>query len=117
MARAPTLRLGTGDAGGLSVTDMVREEATRRKAEVVEDAPRKMRDYAFLIPERGVRLDLDRFPYQRAWYSEEVARAIEVIWMKAAQVGMSGYAWRWGVFRTDLFGDRVIYFFPTDDDV
>lgn len=111
------LRLGLGDSGGLGLAEMTREEAQRRKAEKVEEAPRRMRDYAQLIPERGVALDLDRFPYQEAWYSEEVARALEVVWMKGAQIGMSGYAWRWAVQRSDLFGDRIIYFFPTDDDV
>lgn len=70
-----------------------------------------------LVPERGQPLDLKHFPFQKEWYSEEIADARRVVWMKAAQVGMSGYAWRWAGRRAEQWGDRVIYFFPTDDDV
>lgn len=76
-----------------------------------------MRDWARLVPERGQPLDFEHFPFQEEWYAAECARARRVVWMKAAQVGMSGYAWRWGFRRAEQFGDRVIYFFPTDDDV
>lgn len=47
-----------------------------------------MRAWAILVPERGVPLNLEEFPFQEAWYSEEVAVAREVVWQKAAQVGM-----------------------------
>lgn len=76
-----------------------------------------MEQWALLVPERGIPLNFKRFPFQREWYSEAVADAREVVWMKSAQVGMSTYAWRWAARRAEQFSDNVIYFFPTDDDV
>lgn len=78
------------------------------------DARRSMRDWSLLVPERDAPLSFAFFPFQEEWYSDEVATAREAIWMKSAQVGMSAYAWRWAARRSDQFGDRVIYFFPTD---
>jgi hypothetical protein len=52
-----------------------------------------------------------------AWYSDEVADAEEVVWLKSTQVGMSAYAWRWAVRRTDQFGETGVYIFPTDTHV
>lgn len=95
---------------------MAREETSRRAAER-EGGPRPMRAWALLVPERGVPLNFKHFAFQEAWYSEEVANAREVVWEKASQVGMSAYAWRWGARRIEAYGDRGIYFFPTDDDV
>lgn len=108
-----------GALEGLSVREHVQEEQRRRdtETEVKDDHPRTMRAWAIRVPERGVPLNLAEFPFQEAWYSEEIANAPEVVWEKAAQVGMSGYAWRWAARRAEHFGDRVIYFFPTDDDV
>jgi hypothetical protein len=100
----------------LGIVEITREEAQRRQAEVSGTA-KTMTAWALLVPERGIELSLDDFPYQREWYSEEIADADQVCWMKAAQVGMSAYAWRWAARRAEQFGDRVIYFFPTDDDV
>lgn len=84
-----------------------------------ESERRPMREYAELVPEPGVGLlrIKDDFPYQAEWYSEEVANAEEVVWMKSTQVGMSAYAWRWAVRQTDQFGETGIYIFPTDSHV
>lgn len=77
-----------------------------------------MRSYAELIPEPGVGpLRFDDFPFQEAWYSEEVAAAEEVVWMKSTQVGMSAYVWRWAVRQSDQFGETGLYIFPTDTHV
>lgn len=76
-----------------------------------------MRAWAALVPEREHTLSFEDFPFQEEWYSEEVADAREVRWRKSTQVGMSAYAWRWGGRRAEQFADRVIYYFPTDDDV
>jgi hypothetical protein len=54
-----------------------------------EDTARPMMEYAQLVPEPGFgSLNFDLFPYQRAWYSQEVAAASVVVWMKSTQVGM-----------------------------
>jgi len=106
-------------APSLGIREYIQEEERRRAAEREEqpDLPRTLAAWAERVPERGVQLNLREFPFQREWYSEEIALAREVIWQKAAQVGMSGYAWRWAAQRAEFYGDRVIYFFPTDDDV
>lgn len=93
--------------------DVIRQ--SRQDAAVLR---RPMRDYALLIPEPGFGpLDFDLFPYQEAWYSQEIADAEEVVWLKSTQVGMSAYAWRWAVRRTDQFGETGVYIFPTDTHV
>jgi hypothetical protein len=118
--RAPQVQWDS-PAAGLGLREHLRAEAERRREEQEEekadDRPRTMRAWALMVPERGITLDLREFPFQEAWYSEEIANAREVVWQKAAQVGMSGYAWRWAARRAAHYGDRVIYFFPTDDDV
>ena len=120
--RAPSVQWDS-PAAGLGLREHLRAEADRRRAErELEEAQDEhlattMRGWAMMVPERGVQLNLDEFPFQEEWYSEEIANAREVVWQKAAQVGMSGYAWRWAARRAQHFGDRVIYFFPTDDDV
>jgi hypothetical protein len=76
-------------------------------------AGRSMLEWAEEVRERGQKLRFDLFPFQREWYSPEVSGAREVVWMKAAQVGMSAYAWRWAMRQCDVFGHRGIYFFPT----
>lgn len=101
---------------GLDLKQAIAAEDTSRRA-MRQDEGRDMYAWASLVPERGLPLNFEDFPYQRDWYSKEVAETREAVWMKAAQVGMSGYAWRWGARRAEQFGDRVIYFFPTDDDV
>lgn len=119
----PRLRTGEGFSAGLSIREHAREESLqRRRIAAAEDAeveyqPGNMREWAELVPERGKPLDFVRFPFQAEWYSDEIAALREVIWKKAAQVGMSNYAIRWGMRQAEHFGDRVIYFMPTDDDV
>lgn len=77
-----------------------------------------MREYGELVPEPGIgNLRFDDFPYQEEWYSEEVANAEEVVWIKSTQVGMSAYAWRWAVRQSDQFGETGVYIFPTDTHV
>jgi hypothetical protein len=118
--RSPQVQWDSPGAG-LGLREHLRAETERRREELEQeqsdDRPRTMRAWALMVPERGVQLNLDEFPFQEDWYSEEIANAREVVWQKAAQVGMSGYAWRWAARRAAHFGDRVIYFFPTDDDV
>jgi phage terminase large subunit GpA-like protein len=94
-------------------------EQVQERGDAAEGRARPMREYAELVPEPGIgalRIDKD-FPYQAEWYSEEVARAEEVVWIKSTQVGMSAYAWRWAVRQTDQFGETGIYIFPTDTHV
>lgn len=102
------------------IRDVVQAELREREAAKAiaegRDAPSSLREWALQVPERGVPLDLEEFPFQAAWYSDEVAYAREACWMKSAQVGMSTSAWRWAGWRADE-SDSVIYFFPTDDDV
>ena len=96
------------------------ESSDAMKAERA-DAPeeiRGFREWSVRVPEPQVgSLNLRDFPYQVEWYSEEVARAREVVWQKSTQVGMSTNTWRWGAHRADVFGDTVIYVFPTDTHV
>lgn len=113
--RAPTLNASL-TSSSLGVREHAQEADRARRAEQ-EGSSRPMKAWAVLVPERGAPLDLEQFPFQKEWYSETIARAREVVWMKAAQVGMSAYAIRWAMRRAEQFGDRVIYFFPTDDDV
>jgi hypothetical protein len=114
--RSPSLRTGDRFSTDLGIREHAQEEYRARQAAETGQA-RSMLDWATLLPERGVPLNFERFPFQRDWYSEEVARAAEVIWKKAAQIGMSANSIRWAMRRAEQFGDRVIYFFPTDDDV
>lgn len=114
--RAPKLNLGGATDSGPSIFEVAQSEHRRRDA-VQRETGRSMRAWSELVPERGKPLNFVDFPYQAEWYSDEIAALREVVWMKAAQVGMSNYAWRWGARRAEQFGDRVIYFFPTDDDV
>lgn len=94
-------------------------EGVQAQGDDAAHARRPMREYAELVPEPGVGLlrIKDDFPYQADWYSEEVANAEEVVWMKSTQVGMSAYAWRWAVRQADQFGQTGIYIFPTDSHV
>lgn len=116
-------KLRTGETSGPSIRFVAqqaqREREYEKAAEKQEEGynPGSMREWAELVPERGKPLNFDRFPYQEEWYSDEVARLREVVWKKAAQVGMSNYAIRWGMRQAEHEGNRVIYFMPTDDDV
>lgn len=106
---------------GLGVADFVQAEVRGRREQEALERGIEVEDgfaaWALRVPERGVPLNLDAFPFQREWYSTEIADANEVVWMKSAQVGMSSYAWRWAAWRADQHADSAIYFFPTDDDV
>lgn len=113
---APKLKTGDVYSTDLGIRDHVREETRQRAAQETGQA-HSMLSWAKLVPERGQALDFYRFPFQLEWYSEEVARAREAVMKKAAQIGASGYQIRWAMRRAEQFGDRVIYFFPTDDDV
>lgn len=94
-------------------------DQVRERRDAAAGMARPMREYAELIPEPGIgalRIEND-FPFQGEWYSEEVAHAGEVVWVKSTQVGMSAYAWRWAVRQTDQYGETGIYIFPTDTHV
>lgn len=75
-----------------------------------------IREYAPRIPEaRHGPVDLEQFPFQiEPFYDDSIALAREVVDKKSTQVGASTGAWRWAIHRADQFGERVIYFFPTD---
>lgn len=88
------------------------------QAAVATELAKPMREYAELIPEPGFGpLRFDLFPYQEEWYTEDVANAEEVVWIKSTQTGMSAYAWRWAVRQVDQFGDTTLYIFPTAEHV
>jgi len=97
----------------------------RRRSEQDEDRKREttqirsIAEYAELIPEsRFGTIDFVQFPFQiEPFYSDEIASATEVVYMKSTQVGASTGLWRWAIHRADQFGERVIYFFPTDTHV
>ncbi|MGH2900504.1 MAG: hypothetical protein ACRDMZ_17650, partial [Solirubrobacteraceae bacterium] len=56
--------------------------------ELDQAAKRSMMEYAALMPEPGVgALRFDDFPFQREWYSDAIANAVEVVFAKGAQVG------------------------------
>lgn len=111
---APTLPDNVEDWG---VRDWAREEESRRRAEAGDAAPeytpgRPFRDWAALVPERGLPMDMEHFPSQGALLSQDVADRRQVVIMKSTQVGVSMIVWRWAAYRADN-GDRVIYYFPT----
>lgn len=116
--RLPSFNASHGPTG-LGIREMAREEAIRRQREAGKEnaGPRTFFEWCMRVPERGKPLDIEQFPFQVEWMTEEVANAREACWRKASQVGMSGIAWRWGGSRAEAHGERVIYFFPTDDDV
>lgn len=102
---------------GLSVRGALGD--VRREARKSKPKRRAMAEYAKLIPEgsRGP-LRLIDFPYQvEPFYSDEIADAEEVVYMKSTQVGASTALWRWAVRFADQYGQTVIYFFPTQDHV
>lgn len=78
-----------------------------------------MRDYSELIPEAATGpLNLADFPYQiEPFYSDEIASAEEVVFIKSTQIGASTALWRWAARQADQFGETVIYFFPTQTHV
>lgn len=116
-----------GDDGGLGVREALREqvdlEARRREARADEDKRAQrflsIREYAPRIPEaRHGPVDLDQFPFQvLPFYDDEIALVREAVYKKSTQVGASTGSWRWAIHRADQFGERVIYFFPTDKHV
>jgi hypothetical protein len=113
-----------GDEGGLGVREALREqvdlEDRRRKQEATEDKTAQrflsIREYAPRIPEaRHGPVDLEQFPFQiLPFYDDTIALAREAVYKKSTQVGASTGSWRWAIHRADQFGERVIYFFPTD---
>lgn len=94
---------------------MLGEEARSRRDEA-EHHRRSIREYSELVPEANTgALRLDDFPYQvEPFYSDEIADAEEVVYMKSTQIGASTALWRWAVRRCDQFGETTILFFPTD---
>lgn len=77
-----------------------------------------MREWALMTEEPGSRaLNFEDFPFQEEWYSDEVARAREVVLKKSTQVGASAFTWRLGMRDAEQLGRVVLYIFPTDDDV
>ena len=112
--------------GDLSVREMMADERRANRAErngddkpKTETVVHSMRDYALMIPEpKAGMLNLVDFPYQvEPFYSDEVAALEKVVTMKATQVGASAAEIRWGLRQVDVFGDTVIYYFPTDNHV
>jgi hypothetical protein len=66
-----------------------------------------------LIPlTTGDPLDFHTFPFQREWYSDEIAYTRFVNVMKSTQCGASEWAVRMALFFPDTRGDRTLYVFP-----
>lgn len=113
-----------GGTGGLGVRDALREQVDledRRREQTAEDDKKEqaflsIREYAPRIPEaRHGPVDLAQFPFQiEPFYDDTIALAREVVDKKSTQVGASTGMWRWAIHRADQFGERVIYFFPTE---
>lgn len=105
---------GSVASAGLSVRELISEEARSRRGEV-EAQRRGIFEYAQLVPEGNMGpLRLDEFPYQlEPFYSDEVADALEVVYRKSTQIGASTALWRWAVRRCDQFSETTMYFFPT----
>jgi hypothetical protein len=121
----PTLSKSSfGGKAGPGVKDQLAEalalEERRASAAEQDDEQEKrflsIAEYAVEIPEaRHGPIDLTQFPFQKeAFYDDTVALAREVVYKKSTQVGASTGSWRWAIHRADQFGERVIYFFPTD---
>lgn len=73
---------------GQSLREIISKEARSRRVDAEENR-RGIREYAMLVPEgnHGV-LNLDDFPYQvEPFYSDEIAEALEVAYMKSTQIG------------------------------
>lgn len=110
-------RRGAG-LGGFSFLEVV---AGRLAEAQDEDGTPQVGDtfleYRMAIPEGdGREMNFDDFPFQREWYSEEVANAEEVVLPKSAQVGATAWGWVGAVRETDL-GATTLYIFPTADHV
>lgn len=117
--RAPSFR--PSSQGVLDVRTSIREQAAAKR-EDYEETRRPIREYAELVPTgAGVALDLDPegdWAFQiEPFYSDEVARAREVVYKKSTQVGASEGTWRWAVRECDQYGRTTIYTFPTDKHV
>lgn len=115
--------MGQGSLSGgpvVSIAEMIGQEArSRQSADDEENRYRTMREYALLVPEGNLGgLDLVNFSYQvEPFYSDEIAEALEVVYMKSTQIGASTALWRWIVRQTDQFAETTMYFFPTSTHV
>lgn len=100
------------------VGELIGEEAKRRGA-TQEVKRRSILDYAMLVPEANTGpLRLEDFPFQiEPFYTDEIADAEEVVYVKSTQVGASTGLWRWAVRLADQDGETVIYFFPAKEHV
>lgn len=118
MPRAARGFIAEGTPQGHDLFGEVREQHAARRADF-EETRRPIRDYADMIPEPGFgQLDFERFPFLlEPFYSDEVAAAAEVVYVKSTQVGASTGSWRWAAREADQYGRTVIYTFPTQDHV
>jgi hypothetical protein len=118
MPRAARGFIAEGSAQGYDLRATLSELALERRANF-EATRRPIRDYADMIPEPGFGdLDFTRFPFLlEPFYSDEVAAANEVVYVKSTQVGASTGSWRWAAREADQYGRTVIYTFPTQDHV
>lgn len=127
MAQLVKRSFGGPSPGDLGAREALAERLAidERRAEQVakeeKDEQRflSIREYAVQIPEaRHGPVDLSHFPFQiEPFYDDEVALVREAVYKKSTQVGASTGSWRWAIHRADQFGERVIYFFPTDKHV
>ena len=75
-------------------------------------------EWAKLAPEpKSGTLNFRDFPFQPELLSQEVGLATNVVIKKATQAGISMLTWRWAGWRADVFGDTVLYVFPTEKHV
>lgn len=89
-------------------------EASRARSSEAATSALSMLTWSMRAPEPiSGPLNFAWFPFQREWYSDEIAQTPEVVWMKSSQIGMSAYAWRWCMRQSDQFGDTTLYIFPS----
>ena len=85
-----------------------------------EDAHNRLgyMDWGKLAPEpKTGTLSFRDFPFQVELMSQPVGLANDVVVKKATQCGISMLLWRWAGWRADVFGDTVLYVFPTEKHV
>lgn len=111
---------GDGEGFRSALREGLATEEARAEQVAEEDKTQQkflsIAEYAPRIPEaRHGPVDLEQFPFQvEPFYDDVIALAREAVYKKSTQVGASTGSWRWAIHRADQFGERVIYFFPTD---
>jgi hypothetical protein len=103
------------ETAAASISALLEQRGAKRSELVLRRTP--FAEWALLVPEPRGPLSFDRFPFQKALYSEEVTSAREVVVMKAAQCGLSAWAIRLALFSADVLGRTALYTFPTEKEL